>query len=64
MIENHYKLFKKVVKIVVENENVKKDQKSAYIDKESVQGGGRRLEGCLGGAWSVLGVCLRCGPEG
>ena len=66
---------KNVTKSLSKMKTTKKSQKSVYIDKESAQGGGRRLEGCLrgagsvlevclGGAWSVLGGCLAGGPGG
>ena len=47
------KSVKKNIKIVVENENHKKESK-----KRLHPGGGRRLGVCLRGAWSVLEVCL------
>ena len=51
LIDNRQQLIKQVVKIVVENKKPKKILKNEKMSS----GGGRKREGCVKCAWSVLG---------
>ena len=55
--EKSLNIDQKVVKIVFENKNPKKNIKKT---KQMSSRGGRKGGVCLECAWSVLGVCLEC----